>query len=377
MADAYTYLTESERVTYNETSRLMQLVDWAGWDATLDEQLTVTQTWIRDQRAYIHDLATGAKPSGNGPGWDVAHRQERYDYLHKANYSNAAPHAVCQLPTEALVDNEKVYVSHRELWWVEPRGAYAEQSARRQAITDWLVARRQFVYRCAEGTAASDPNAAGYGWPIPTQVGWDYSNRRQRYANLQVATKHGSAYADWAATHNTTTGKPLGDGGSSSGGSGTSSNRQKALDWMAAHRSCNEQPGGSNCDDRSDGIRAAQDRCAGGSTWLRYQPWCGVWCYNAMRAGGVAGIDYNLASVEWIEARAKAGKAPFTGWTTDPAKVRGGDLVTLFSPGQHVAMVIDPNGGNPITDEGNTSDTSAKRTRSRSDVVGYALVAYP
>src|SRR4029077_5690018 len=151
----------------------------------------------------------------------------------------------------------------------------------------------------------------------------------------------GSGYADWAATHNTTTGAPLGDGDPATGGAGSRSSRQKALDWMAAHRSMTEQPGGSNCDDRSDGIRAAQDRCAGGSTWLRYQPWCGCWCFNALQAGGVKGIDYNLASVEWIEARAKAGKSPFTGWSTDPAKVRGGDLVTLFSPGQHVGMVID------------------------------------
>jgi hypothetical protein len=56
--------------------------------------------------------------------------------------------------------------------------------------------------------------------------------------------------------------------------------------------------------------------------------------------------------------------------------VRAGDLVTLFSPGQHVAMVRTP-GTNPVTEEGNTSDTSAQRTRSKGDVVGYALVAYP
>jgi hypothetical protein len=39
-------------------------------------------------------------------------------------------------------------------------------------------------------------------------------------------------------------------------------------------------------------------------------------------------------------------------------------------------MVLEP-GSNPTVDEGNTSDTSALRSRSRSDVVGYALVAYP
>jgi hypothetical protein len=364
MADAYSYLTDSERVTYNETSRLMQLSDWAGFTDQQAEDLDVTQDWIRDRRAYIEGIATGEIPHENGPGWDVSHRRERYDYLHRANYSNAAPYAVCQLPTEGGTDAEKAMISLREMWWVNPSSAYSEQSVRRQDCTDWLVDRRQYVWRLAEGK-------------IPGETpGWDHADRRQRYANLQVATKTGSAYEDWCATHNQQTGKPIGDGGDDAGGSGSSSNRQDALDWMAAHRSMTEQPGGSNCDSRSDGIRAAQDRCAGSGTWLRYQPWCGVWCFNALQAGGVAGIDSNLASVEWIEARAKAGKAPFTGWTTDPSRVRAGDLVTLFSPGQHVGMVVTP-GSSPVTDEGNTSDTSAKRTRSSSDVVGYALVAYP
>jgi len=380
MASAYSYLTEAERVTFNETSRLMQLTDWAGWDATLQAQFETTQAWIRERRSYISDCAEGKVP-GKEPGWDVSHRRERYDYLHKANYSDAAPHAVCQLPTEAGTDAEKVYTSHREMWWREPKGAYNEQSARRQAITDWLVARRQFVWRCAEGTAKDDPNAApnGYGWEVPSKVGWDVSNRRQRYSNLQVATKMGSAYESWCASHNTTTGEPNGDGGSSSGGSGSSSARDRALGWMASHRGLNEQPGGSNCDSRSDGIRTAQDRCVkhgSSGTWLRYQPWCGVWCCSALEAAGVKGLSYDMASVEWIEARAKAGKAPFTGWTTDPGRVRPGDLVCLFSPGQHVGMVRTP-GSNPVTEEGNTSDTSAQRTRSKSDVVGYALVAYP
>lgn len=368
MASAYSYLTETERVTFNEASRLMQLTDWAGWDATLQAQFDASQQWIRDRRAYLEGIATGEIPHENGPGWDVAHRRERYDYLHRANKSDAKPHAVCQLPTEGGTDAEKVYTSQRELWWVEPRGAYAEQSARRQAITDWLVERRQYVWRLAEGKVEGET------------PGWDHANRRQRYSNLQIATKTGSAYDSWCKTHDTTTGKPKGDGGSSSGGSGSSSSRDRALSWMASHRGLNEQPGGSNCDSRSDGIRTAQDRCvAMGSsgTWLRYQPWCGVWCANALDAAGVKGLTYDLASVEWIEARAKAGKAPFTGWTTDRSRVRPGDLVSIGSPGQHVAMVRSISGSTTNTDEGNTSDTSAQRSRSPGEIVGYALVAYP
>jgi len=365
MGAGYQYLTETERVTYNETSRLMQLSDWAGWDDQLEAWLEITQRWIRDRREYLEGIATGEIPHENGPGWDTAHRRERFDELHRANYSSAAPGCVvCQLPTEAGTDAEKVYTSLREMWWVEPRGAYSEQSGRRQACTDWLVERRQHVWRLAEGQ-------------IPGETpGWDHADRRQRYANLQVATKTGSAYADWCKTHDQQTGEELGGGGS--GGSGGS--RDRALAWMADHRGLNEQPGGSNCDSRSDGIRTAQDRCvAMGSsgTWLRYQPWCGVWCANAMDAAGVNGLTYDLASVEWIEARAKAGKAPFTGWTTDRSRVRPGDLVTMFSPGQHVGMVRSISGSTTNTEEGNTSDTSAQRSRSSGDIVGYALVAYP
>jgi len=152
-----------------------------------------------------------------------------------------------------------------------------------------------------------------------------------------------------------------------------------ALAWMASHRGLYESPDGSNCDSRSDGIRAAQDRCvAMGSsgTWLRGEPWCGVWCANAMQAGGVDGLSYNLASCEWIESQAKAGAAPFRGWTTDSSKVAPGDLVILFEHGQHVGMVRAIGSSNLDVDEGNTSDTSALRTRSKSDAHGYALVRW-
>jgi hypothetical protein len=361
MATGWDVLTPSEQDTYDECARLHELEDWADFTSSQAARLAAADAWIRDRRAYIYDLAEGNVENGNGPGWDTADRRARYDYLHTAQMGGS-PHALCQLPTEGAMDFEGVLISEREMWWRVPSTEYAEQSARRQACTDELIARRKYVWRLAEGEI---PNAT---------PGWDHADRARRYSNLQIATKTGSAYEDWKKTHDPNTGEPI--GGSSSSGS----SRQKALMWMSAHRGLYESPGGSNCDSRGDGIRAAQDRCVkmgSTGTWLRYEPWCGVWCANAMQAAGVKSLSYNLASVEWIEAQARAARAPFRGWTTDPSRVAGGDLVCLFSPGQHVAMVVDPNGGNPITDEGNTSDTSAKRTRSRSDVVGYALVAYP
>jgi len=355
VATGYDALTASEAVTFNEYTRLRQLSDWAEFTAEQKARKDAAGEWITERRAYLVDLANGDADNGNGAGWETADRKARYDYL--GTTSSGAPHALCALPTEGGMDFESVLISEREMWWRNPKGEYAEQSARRQACTDALIARRKYVWNLAEG------NVDG------SEPGWDRSNRRQRYTNLQIATKYGSGYDDWLKSHDATTGKPKG------GGDGASS-RDKALAWMKDHRGCYESPSGSNSDSRSDGIRAAQDRCANG-TWLRNQPWCGVWCWNAMHAAGVVGLDPNIASVEWIESRAKAGKAPFgRGWTTDPTKVLRGDLVTLFSPGQHVGMVTTP-GSSPQVDEGNTSDTSALRTRSKGDVVGYALVDYP
>lgn len=359
MATDYDLLTPAEQDTFNEYTRLRQLSDWSGFTADQQARKDAAGVWIADRRDYISALAEGEVP-GETPGWDTADRRERWDYL--GTTASGSPHGVCQLPTEAGTPTEKVLISEREAWW-NITTDYAEQKLRKQACTDWLIAQRQYVWRLATG---SEPSGNG--------PGWDVADRRQRYANLQVATRYGSAYEDWCKAHDQQTGEPLG------GGSGSSSDRRnQALSWMSAHRGCYESPGGSNCDSRSDGIRTAQDVCVemgSSGTWLRNEPWCGVWCANALDAAGVAGLSYNLASVEWIEARAKAALAPFRGWTTDHSKVSPGDLVTLFSPGQHVGMVRTPGSG-PQTEEGNTSDTSALRTRSSGDVVGYALVAYP
>ena len=72
-----------------------------------------------------------------------------------------------------------------------------------------------------------------------------------------------------------------------------------------------EQPANSNCDNRPDGIRTAQDKTAGGGTWLRGEPWCGCWCFYALDAAGVAKLDSSLASVAQIEDNARAGRICF------------------------------------------------------------------
>jgi hypothetical protein len=163
--------------------------------------------------------------------------------------------------------------------------------------------------------------------------------------------------------------------------------RQKVSVWHEKHLGLTEQPPNANCDSRADGIRAAQDRCAGG-TWLRHQPWCGVWAFAGLEAAGLVkkgGAFSWMAGVASIEDHARQGKPPFSGWTTDGSKAKCGDLVILFGRGVHVGTVRYTDSNYCYTWEGNTSSGaggsqsngggSFKRSRSRhGETYGYALV---
>lgn len=105
--------------------------------------------------------------------------------------------------------------------------------------------------------------------------------------------------------------------------------RQLALDHLEKRVGYTEDPWGSNCDRRPDGIRTAQDHTAGSGTWLRGQPWCGCWCYYALETAQVRAIDYSLASVAQIENYARQAKKCFRGWTVDRNRVQPGDLVVI------------------------------------------------
>jgi hypothetical protein len=162
--------------------------------------------------------------------------------------------------------------------------------------------------------------------------------------------------------------------------------RDKVGKWHDNHLGITESPADSNCDSRDDGIRNAQDTCANG-TWLRNQPWCGVWAFMGLYYAGLtkSGTHSWMASVASIEDYAKQGKAPFRGWTTDGSQAKEGDLVVLFGRGQHVGTVRSIDSGYAYTWEGNTSSGSGgsqsngggsyKRSRSRNgETYGYALV---
>lgn len=166
--------------------------------------------------------------------------------------------------------------------------------------------------------------------------------------------------------------------------------------WLSTHRGLTEQPYGSNTDRRSDGIRAAQRRCANGGYWLLGQPWCGVWAWNALNAAKVKGLTSRLASVAFIEDDARAGRGCFRDWVTTSdrrwkRKVLRGDLVVLFGRGVHVEVVRSTRTrwlGYVVTDGGNTGPEggsgsqsngggSYRRRRPISQIHGFARVDYP
>lgn len=163
--------------------------------------------------------------------------------------------------------------------------------------------------------------------------------------------------------------------------------RQKLAAHFSPRNGFTEQPANSNCDDRSNGIRTAQDRTAGSGTWLRYQPWCGCWCFYALQEVGVEKLGSFMASVASIESYAKSKSYCFTGWTTDRSKVQVGDLVVIGGSGVHVETVRGFEGSNTLTWGGNTSPGTSgsqsngggayQRSRTPSEVYGYALVRYP
>jgi len=176
--------------------------------------------------------------------------------------------------------------------------------------------------------------------------------------------------------------------------------RGRALRWLTNHRGITEQPAGSNCDTRKDGIRAAQLRVAGGAGYLLRAAWCGTWFGRALIAGGVSHVTGRIASVAFIEDDARAGRGPFNGWHSGPftrhdweRTIFRGDGVVLFGRGIHVATLRDAVFNSRgvllyvITDEGNTSSGNAgsqdngggafRRVRPASAIHGIARVNYP
>jgi hypothetical protein len=363
MSTHYDVLTDGEKAHWDEYATLRSISDWAGFTADQDKRRADARAWLQEKRKDIWRLAQDP-PKGDGNGWDHAHRRERYETLKDDNLNGSTvQRKETTLPASGCLDGEKSLIEEREIW-LQITSTTDAQKARKEACTNWLIEQRKKLWHLMRDDAANN----------------EANRRQQRYDNLCIATCHGKVYEDWDKTHD--------QYGKSTSSSSKGGSRQKALDHLKKRNGYTEDPPNSNFDNRSDGIKIAQRHTAGGGTWLDRQPWCGCWCFYALEAAGVAGIDSHLASVAQIEDYAKQGQKCYRGWTTDLSKAQPGDLAVIGGYGVHVETVRGTyaNGKLP-TSGGNTSPGSSgsqsngggafERERSSSEVRGIALVAYP
>lgn len=161
----------------------------------------------------------------------------------------------------------------------------------------------------------------------------------------------------------------------------TATGPEKALAYARRYIGTRENPAGSN----RGGIITVWQRALG--AWLVGQAWCGTFAAAVLMAVGVRGVTSRMAAVAFIEDDARAGRGPFTGWSSNPSSARPGDLVVLFGRGVHVEVVEKVLAGGIQTIGGNTAPGAAgsqsngggvfRRVRPFSAVHGIAHVSYP
>lgn len=149
------------------------------------------------------------------------------------------------------------------------------------------------------------------------------------------------------------------------------SSRQRCLEWERSKVGIHEQPNGSN---RGPQIDEWQRRFG-----FLGVAWCGIFAGNGLVHAGVKGVTSRIASVSAIEADAANHRGCFWGFTRRSAHgAVPGDLVCLFSPGEHVETIRKVNGdGSVDTYGGNFSNSVVEGHRAASSIVGVAHVRFP
>jgi hypothetical protein len=351
----YAHLTDGEKAHVDEYVGECTIMDWPGYDGDQTARRKAAWHWLDDRKGELwHDLY-GEDHASDAEN-KAQHRQARYQFLDDVldGRDRTVRHPGPDYPKGGCTDWEKVYIAEREKY-VAFGSTTDDQKARKTDNLDGLVGRRKEVWHLMQDDPAGNESA----------------NREQRYNNLCIATHHGTPWEEWQADQ----AQPA------------KSSRQVALDHMEKRVGYTEQPDGSNTDTRDYGIRTAQVHCAGGGDYLIGTPWCGEWCYYALEAASVQGIDSHLASVAQIEDYARSKAKCYRGWTTDRSSVERGDLVVIGGYGVHVEMVRGFDGSNTLTYGGNTSPGTSgsqsngggayERSRSPGEVRGYACVDYP
>jgi hypothetical protein len=343
---SYGDLTEAEQAHWNEYTNLRSISDWPGFDPAQDQRRADSRAWLDDRQDYIWRLAEG-KIEGEQAGWDIAHRQQRYDFLAPANLNAGAPKHEVRLPCPGTAtDTEKVYIEEREVY-LAFGSTTEQQKARKQAQVDWLVARRKQVWHLMQ----DDPG------------GNEQNDRQARYDALCVATHHGQAYEDWEDTHNAW-GAPYSTEDEAGG-------RSACKDWLDSQLGVHENPDGSNTG--RDQPSGWQERVYGSDG----VPWCACFAVCSSWDAGVGGTG--TAGVANNTDLAKRGEGIYRGYTTDPAKVHAGDHA--FISDDHTGVIYDRETGTTV--EGNTSGSDqwnggqvAKRDRGYGYWTGFGLVRF-
>lgn len=345
MSDHYPELTETEAAYWDVYTRLRALSDWEGYSDAQDAVRGRARDWLTGQRKYIWRCAEG-EVNGVEPGWDVHDRRARYEQLKDESLNAGTCRRVCQLPTTGGTPSEKAGISEREMWW-RVDSVDEQTRAWRQSNADWATARRKQV------------------WHLGEDEGWDEAERRVRYDDLCVATKHGTPYEDWAATHDPETGAERGG----------SSSRARAVELCRAHLGVSEEPAGSNRG--APEIDDWQERVIGYSG----NPWCA--CFSTCVAWDCGVVGSGSAAVQYLVSMAQQGTGMMRGWTTDPADVLRGDMAIVGCTTCHVGVVVDGDDACHLI-EGNGDDGGSynggevvERWRARSEIVGWCLVDFP
>jgi hypothetical protein len=331
----YDLLTDGEQAHFDEYATLRSISDWPGFQPDQDERRADSRSWLQEKRKEIWRLAQPASAGGDGNGWDHANRRERYETLKDENLnSSTVQRPETTLPAGGGTDPERSLIEEREIWW-QISSTTDEQKARKQACTDWLIARRKQLWHLIE----DDP------------AGNEANHRQTRYENLCIATKHGSPYEQWDAEHDEY-GKVLG---------GAASTRDAICAWLDKYVGVTENPKGSNRGEPQPSTWQRRVYGGDGVPWCACFSVCSAWD-NEITGSGTAGVWNNTQL-------AKNGQGIYKGWTSDPSKVRPGDHMFCGDDHTGVARGTLQSDGTILGVEGNTSGATSSGSQWNGDLV--------
>jgi hypothetical protein len=332
----YDLLTEGEKAHWDEYATLRSISDWAGFQPDQDRRRADARAWLQEKRKEIWRLAQDP-PEGDGKGWDHANRRERYETLKDANLNGATvQRKETTLPANGCLDSECSVIEEREIW-IQIDSTTDAQKARKQACTDWLIARRKQLWHLMQ----DDPG------------GNERNQRQKRYDNLCIATRYGSAYEQWDKTHD--------QYGKSTKPTGGTATRDQICKWLDSFVGVAENPKGSN---KGSPQPSTWQRRVYGSDGV---PWCACFSVCSAWDAGISGSG--TASVYQNVQLAKQGQGIYKGWTSDPSKVRPGDHMFIGSDHTGVARGTLQANGQILGVEGNTSGATSGGSQWNGDLV--------